>query len=63
MKKLAVLLFISVFILSGCGASANLISKAGEKLKKKQAEEAAAAPAAPTSEELLTEIRDLLKNK
>ena len=39
------------------------ISKAGEKLKKKQAEEAAAAPAAPTSEELLTEIRDLLKNK
>ena len=39
------------------------ISKAGEKLKKKQAEEAAAAPVAPTSEELLTEIRDLLKNK
>lgn len=39
------------------------ISKAGEKLKKKQAEEAAAAPATPTSEELLTEIRDLLKNK
>ena len=39
------------------------IAKAGEKLKKKQAEEAAAAPAAPTSEELLTEIRDLLKNK
>ena len=39
------------------------IAKAGEKLKKKQAEEAAAAPAGPTSEELLTEIRDLLKNK
>ena len=39
------------------------IAKAGEKLKKKQAEEAAAAPAKPTSEELLTEIRDLLKNK
>ncbi|SCX11100.1 large conductance mechanosensitive channel [Lachnospiraceae bacterium YSD2013] len=39
------------------------MTKAGEKLKKKQAEEAAAAPAAPTSEELLTEIRDLLKNK
>ena len=32
------------------------------KLKKKQ-EEAPAAPAGPTQEELLAEIRDLLKNK
>ncbi len=42
MKKLAVLLFISVFILSGCGASANLISKAGEKLEAGKYEEAEA---------------------
>ena len=32
------------------------------ELKKKE-EEAPAAPAGPTQEELLTEIRDLLKNK
>jgi len=32
-------------------------------LKKKQEEEAPAAPAGPTQEELLTEIRDLLKQK
>lgn len=31
--------------------------------KKKAEEEAPAAPAGPTTEELLTEIRDLLKNK
>ncbi len=31
--------------------------------KKKEAEEEAEAPAAPTQEELLTEIRDLLKDK
>lgn len=31
--------------------------------KKKAEEEAPAAPAVPTTEELLTEIRDLLKNK
>lgn len=31
--------------------------------KKKAEEEAPVAPAAPTTEELLTEIRDLLKNK
>ncbi len=31
--------------------------------KKKEAEEAPAAPQAPTQEELLTEIRDLLKDK
>lgn len=39
-----------------------VMTKAGEKLKKKE-EEAHAAPAGPTQEELLTEIRDLLKNK
>ncbi|AMD84960.1 large conductance mechanosensitive channel [Capnocytophaga haemolytica] len=39
-----------------------LIVKGINKLKKKQ-EEAPAAPAGPTQEELLTEIRDLLKNK
>ena len=44
-----------------------LVTKMGEKLRKKEeeapAEESAAPPAppAPTSEELLTEIRDLLK--
>lgn len=32
-------------------------------MKKKKAEEAPAAPAGPTQEELLAEIRDLLKNK
>ena len=31
--------------------------------KQKKEEEAPAAPAGPTQEELLTEIRDLLKNK
>ena len=30
---------------------------------KKKEEEAPAAPAGPTQEDLLTEIRDLLKNK
>jgi large conductance mechanosensitive channel len=38
------------------------IMKAYEKSKKKE-EEAPATPAGPTKEELLTEIRDLLKNK
>ena len=38
-------------------------TKGMAKLKKKKEEEAAAAPAGPTQEELLTEIRDLLKNK
>jgi large conductance mechanosensitive channel len=32
-------------------------------LKKKKEEETSKAPAGPTQEELLTEIRDLLKNK
>ncbi len=38
------------------------INKLSE-LKKKEEEAAPAAPAGPTQEELLTEIRDLLKNK
>ncbi|MCR5311378.1 MAG: large conductance mechanosensitive channel protein MscL [Lachnospiraceae bacterium] len=38
-------------------------TKASEKLKKKEAEAAPEAPKGPTQEELLTEIRDLLKNK
>ncbi len=38
------------------------IAKAGEKLRKKE-EAAPEAPKGPTQEELLTEIRDLLKNK
>ncbi|MBQ9863346.1 MAG: large-conductance mechanosensitive channel protein MscL [Lachnospiraceae bacterium] len=39
------------------------IAKASAKFKKKEEEAKAAEPAKPTSEELLTEIRDLLKNK
>lgn len=40
-----------------------LVVKAANKVMKKQEEEAAEEPAGPTSEELLTEIRDLLKDK
>lgn len=41
-----------------------LINKSKEKLiKQKEAEPAPAAPAKPTQEELLAEIRDLLKEK
>ena len=39
------------------------MNKASELAKSKQAEEAAAAPAAPTAEDYLKEIRDLLANK
>ncbi|MBQ8550742.1 MAG: large conductance mechanosensitive channel protein MscL [Clostridia bacterium] len=39
------------------------IRDAADKLHKKQEEEAPAEPPAPTETELLTEIRDLLKNK
>lgn len=39
------------------------INKLSNLKKKKEAEAAPAAPAGPTQEELLTEIRDLLKNK
>ena len=52
-----VLIALSIFIVI------RLMTKATDKLKKKEAEEAPAAPAGPTQEELLTEIRDLLKNK
>ncbi|HLV45808.1 MAG TPA: large conductance mechanosensitive channel protein MscL [Flavobacterium sp.] len=38
-----------------------LMIKGMNKLRKKQEEEAPAAPAGPTQEDLLTEIRDLLK--
>ncbi|MCW5519882.1 large conductance mechanosensitive channel protein MscL [Aureitalea sp. L0-47] len=38
-----------------------MIVKAYNKTKKKQAEEAPAPPPGPTQEELLSEIRDLLK--
>ncbi len=37
--------------------------KAINKLSRKKKEEEAAAPTGPTTEELLTDIRDLLKNK
>ena len=40
-----------------------LAKMAESKKKKEAAEETAEEPAAPTSEELLTEIRDLLKEK
>lgn len=46
------------------GTSLFFIVKVAEKAMKKPAvEEAPAAPAGPTQEELLAEIRDLLKNK
>jgi large conductance mechanosensitive channel len=38
-----------------------IMIKGANKLKKKQAKVDAAAPAAPSQEELLTQIRDLLK--
>ncbi len=40
-----------------------LMIKGVNKLNRKKEEEAPAAPAGPTQEELLTEIRDLLKKK
>ncbi|MBP3843275.1 MAG: large-conductance mechanosensitive channel protein MscL [Prevotella sp.] len=39
------------------------INKLSDLKKKEEQEAAPAAPAGPTQEELLTEIRDLLKNK
>ena len=39
------------------------INKLSDMKKKEEEEEAPAAPAGPTQEELLAEIRDLLKNK
>jgi large conductance mechanosensitive channel len=40
-----------------------LIVKAANKVMKKQEEEAPEEPAGPTQEELLTEIRDILKDQ
>lgn len=40
-----------------------VVLRAAEKAKKKEEAAAPAAPAGPTQEELLTQIRDLLKNK
>lgn len=40
-----------------------IITKTRAKFEKKPAEEAPEAPKAPTAEELLTEIRDLLKEQ
>ncbi len=40
-----------------------MLVKGINKMNKKKKEEAPAAPAGPTQEELLAEIRDLLKNK
>lgn len=40
-----------------------IITKARAKFEKKPAEEAPEAPKTPTAEELLTEIRDLLKEQ
>ena len=39
------------------------VTRAGEKLKKEEEAPAVEEPKGPTQEELLTEIRDLLKNK
>lgn len=53
---------IDFFIIAFCiFIFVKLISKAHEKLEKKSAEEPAPEVKAPTAEELLTEIRDLLK--
>lgn len=40
-----------------------VIKVVSKGFRKKKAEEEAAAPSAPTTEELLTEIRDLLKDR
>lgn len=54
---------IDFFIIAFCiFLFLRIITKAKSKFEKK-VEEAPAAPAGPTSEELLAEIRDLLKDK
>ncbi len=54
---------IDFFIIAFCiFIFLRIITKAKSKFEKK-VEEEAPAPAGPTSEELLTEIRDLLKDK
>ncbi len=50
-----ILIALSIFVVI------RIMTKATEKMKKKEEEAAPAAPAGPTQEELLTEIRDLLK--
>ena len=55
---------IDFFIIAFCiFIFLRIITKAKSKFEKKVEEEAAPAPNAPTSEELLAEIRDLLKEK
>ncbi len=55
---------IDFFIIAFCiFMFLRVITKTRSRLEKNKTEEAAEAPAAPTSEELLTEIRDLLKDK
>ena len=55
-----ILAFVVFFIVKGI----NKISEIGKKKEEEAAEEAPPAPPAPSNEEvLLTEIRDLLKNK
>ena len=55
---------IDFFIIAFCiFIFLRIITKAKAKFEKKVEEEVAPAPAGPTTEELLTEIRDLLKNR
>lgn len=55
---------IDFFIIAFCiFIFLRIITKAKSKFEKKTEEEPAPAPAAPTTEELLTEIRDLLKKE
>ena len=57
----ALVLFTIIKIINGVRRKAELLKKKPEAVEEAPAEEAPAAPAAPTQEELLTEIRDLLK--
>lgn len=55
---------IDFFIIAFCiFIFLRIITKAKSKFEKKTEEEPAPAPAGPTTEELLTEIRDLLKSE
>ena len=55
---------IDFFIIAFCiFLFLRIITKAKSKFEKKVEEEAIQAPAGPSTEELLTEIRDLLKDK
>lgn len=58
----ALCIFVFVKVVAGIRARAEAKERAAEEAKKAaEAAAAAAAPKAPTQEELLTEIRDLLK--